>query len=288
MSEGARSDGAGRPPVRIAHAAGETWLKWHRGRRAGGDFEFDPRRILEGMRLGASVEVDLRAHAGDGFAVLHDEGLERATTGAGQVADASTEALRALTLRDNAGRDTGVPVALLGDLCRDLAQGQIGDGALLQLDLKETSATLTDADVAAFARDVGPVQRHVILSGGDATAVQRLAAALPGMQLGYDPCHNGTRETLAVSGDDAGFLARALAGAGPARMIYLDIRLILDALSRDFDMIGAFHAKGCRIDGYTVQRPTPQAVALCKRLMGLGVDQITTDDPEGLYAALTG
>ncbi len=287
MSEGNGSEAAGRTSVRIAHAAGETWLKWHRGRRAGADFEFDPRRILEGMRLGASVEVDLRAHAGGGFAVLHDEGLERATTGAGQVADTSAEGLRALTLRDNAGRDTSVPVALLGDLCRDIAQATIGDGALLQLDLKETSATLTDADIAAFARDVAPVQRHMILSGGDAAAVGRLAEALPGMQLGHDPCHNGTREALAVSGDNAGFVARAMAEAGRARMIYLDIRLILDALSRDFDMIGAFRAEGCRIDAYTVQRPTSQAVALCERLLGLGVDQITTDDPEGLYAALT-
>ena len=281
------SDPAGADPLRIAHAAGETWLKWHRGRRRGADFEFDPRRILEGLRLGASVEVDLRAHAGGGFAVLHDEGLERATTGAGQVADTLDEVLRALTLRDNEGGDTGVPVALLGDLCRDLAVGAIGDGALLQLDLKETSATLTDADVAAFVRDVALVQRHMILSGGDAAAVGRLAEALPQMQLGHDPCHNGTREALAASGDDTGFVARALAEAGRARMIYLDIRLILDALSRDFDMIGAFHAEGCRIDAYTVQRPTPEAVTLCRRLMGLGVDQITTDDPEGLYAALT-
>lgn len=282
MSEVAVAD-----PVRIAHAAGETLLKWHRGRRAGADFEFDPRRILEGMRLGASVEVDLRAHAGGGFAVLHDVGLERATTGAGHVADTPAGALRALTLRDNAGRDTGVQVALLGDLCRDLALGPIGDGALLQLDLKETSATLTDADIAAFARDVVPVQRHMILSGGDAAAVGRLAEALPQMQLGHDPCHNGMREALAVSGDDAGFVARAMAEAGRARMIYLDIRLILDALARGFDMIGAFHAEGCRTDAYTVQQTGPEAVALCQRLMRLGVDQITTDDPEGLYAALT-
>ncbi|SDH77197.1 glycerophosphodiester phosphodiesterase [Alloyangia pacifica] len=273
-------------PTVIVHAAGRTWLKWHRGRRRLADFEFDPRRIREGMRLGASVEVDLRRHAGGGFAVLHDETLDDATTGSGPVALASAEALRGLHLRDNAGAATDVRAALLGDLCRDLAAAPIGNGALLQLDLKEDSSTLTGADIAAFARDVAPVQRHMILSGGDALAVRRLAEALPQMQTGHDPCHFGAREALEVSGDDRGFVAHALVEAGTARMIYLDIRLILDALGRDFDMIAAFHAAGRRVDAYTVQGLAPGTVDLCRRLMALGVDQITTDDPERLFAAL--
>lgn len=273
-------------PTVIVHAAGRTWLKWHRGRRRLADFEFDPQRIREGMRLGASVEIDLRRHAGGGFAVLHDETLDRATTGSGPVRLASAEALRALHLRDNGGAATDVGVALLGDLCRDLAAAAIGEGALLQLDLKEDSSTLSDSDIGAFARDVAPVQRHMILSGGDALAVRRLAKALPQMQTGHDPCHFGAREALEVSGDDSGFVGRALAEAGTARMIYLDIRLILDALGRDFDMIGAFHAAGRRVDAYTVQALAPGTVDLCRRLMALGVDQITTDDPEGIFAAL--
>ena len=273
-------------PTVIVHAAGRTWLKWHRGRRRLADFEFDPQRIREGMRLGASVEIDLRRHAGGGFAVLHDETLDRATTGSGPVRLASAEALRALHLRDNGGAATDVGVALLGDLCRDLAAAAIGEGALLQLDLKEDSSTLSSSDIGAFARDVAPVQRHMILSGGDALAVRRLAKALPQMQTGHDPCHFGAREALEVSGDDSGFVGRALAEAGTARMIYLDIRLILDALGRDFDMIGAFHAAGRRVDAYTVQALAPGTVDLCRRLMALGVDQITTDDPEGIFAAL--
>ncbi|NDW00863.1 glycerophosphodiester phosphodiesterase [Yangia sp. PrR002] len=274
------------PPTVLEHAAGRTWLKWHRGRRRVADFDFDPRRIREGMRLGASVEIDLRRHADGGFAVLHDETLARATTGSGAVAQTSASALHGLILRDNDGLPTGVPVALLSALCHELATATVGAGALLQLDLKEDSSTLTEADVAAFARDVAPVQRHMILSGGDAAAVARLAAALPDLQIGHDPCHFGAREALARSGDDTGFVSRALAEAGAARMIYLDIRLILDALGRDFDMIGAFHAAGRRVDAYTVQGVSPDMVALCERLMSLGVDQITTDDPEGLFAAL--
>lgn len=272
-------------PVALNHAWGRTWLKWHRGRRCASDIEFDPARIIEGMQLGASVEIDIVRHAGGGFAVLHDETLDRATTGSGPVADATAAQLRGLTRRDNTGLVTDTPVALLGDLCASLSETTIGEGALLQLDLKEPSETLTKADIHAFARAVAPVQKHLILSGGDSKAVTWLAQALPDMQVGHDPCHFGVREALAASGDDLGFVSRALCEAGRAVLLYLDIRLILDALGRDFDMIAAFHAEGRRIDAYTVQRITPETVALCERLVELGVDQITTDDPEELFAA---
>ncbi|WP_417245875.1 glycerophosphodiester phosphodiesterase [Celeribacter sp.] len=247
--------------------------------------EFDPARIVEGMKLGASVEIDIVRHASGGFAVLHDETLDRATTGTGPVSEATEAQLRCLVRRDNEGLATETPIALLKDLCLKLSEIRIGDGALLQLDLKETLETLTEADIHAFAQCVAPVQRHLILSGGDAKAITLLTQALPDMLVGHDPCHFGMREALAASGDDAGFVARALTEAGRAELIYLDIKLILDALGREFDMIAAFNAEGRRIDAYTVQSITPKTVELCQRLMGLGVDQITTDDPEELFAA---
>ncbi|WP_112320932.1 glycerophosphodiester phosphodiesterase [Oceanibium sediminis] len=273
-------------PIALDHAKGRTWLKWHRGRKRAADMEFDPDRIVEGMRCGASVEIDIVRHAGGGFAVLHDETLDRATTGTGLVADATHACLRGHTRRDNDGRATDTRIALLSDLCASLSETVIGTGALLQLDLKETSATLTAADCLAFARAVRPVQRHVILSGGDAMAVAQLANALPDMQIGHDPCHFGTMDRLKASGDDAEFVARAMEEAGRAGLIYLDIGLILDALGREFDMIAAFHARGRRIDAYTIRAVTPETVRLCQQLVELGVDQITTDDPEGLYSAL--
>ncbi|MEM5478022.1 glycerophosphodiester phosphodiesterase family protein [Pacificibacter sp. AS14] len=273
------------PPLFVDHAKGRTWLKWHRGRRCATDMEFDPRRIIEGMRLGASVEIDIVRHAGGGFAVLHDDTLERATTGSGRVCEASRQTLETLWRRGNEGQVTDVPVALLSDLCRAIATEGTEDTAVLQLDLKETNETLTPADILAFAEALAPITNHAILSAGDAKAVQRLSKALPVLRIGHDPCHFGTRETLAASGDDQAFIAQTLHGAEGADMIYLDIRLIFNALERGTDLIAAFHAKGHRIDAYTVSKITPQTVDLCRKLMALGVDQITTDDPERLYAA---
>lgn len=274
-------------PLCLPHAKGRTWLKWHRGRMRASDFEFDPVRILQGLRCGASVEIDIRRHAGGGFAVLHDETLEQSTTGQGAVAETGADRLRSLRRRDNAGRPTEVEIALLGDLCQAIAAQPIGPGALLQLDLKETSATLSAEDIGAFTRDVAEVQQHLILSGGDAQAVRALAEALPGMQIGHDPCHDGARAALALSGEDRLFVETALSEAGRAQMIYLEIGLIFDALERGFDLIGAFHEAGRRVDAYTVARIAPETVGPCRRLVDLGVDQITTDDPEGLFRQLS-
>jgi len=46
--------------------------------------------------------------------------------------------------------------------------------------------------------------------------------------------------------------------------------------------------KGKRIDAWTLQVANAETRAVSERLLGLKVDQITTDDPEGLVMLLTG
>ena len=46
-------------PLHLDSGGHRTWIKWHRARRRAGDPAFTRSRILEGMRLGASVEIDL-------------------------------------------------------------------------------------------------------------------------------------------------------------------------------------------------------------------------------------
>jgi glycerophosphoryl diester phosphodiesterase len=197
---------------------GVTRLKWHRGRRRAGDPPFTGTRILEGMALGASVEVDLVLHRG-GIAVLHDPTLDRATTGAGPVREADAGTLRGLSLRGEDGAPLPHPVMLLGDLCALIAREGAHPDARLQLDYKEGQPP-DAADVAAFAAAVGPVAAHMILSSGDRASVARLAAAVPGLRVGHDPCHFGAAERLAESRDFGGFVAGALAEAPDAAMIY--------------------------------------------------------------------
>jgi len=273
------------PPVSVTYAGRRTFLKWHRARRRSGDPVFTGRRILEGMALGASVEVDLVLHADDGFAVLHDLTLDRETTGTGPVRAARAADLRTLRIRDDAGAPTADPVMLLEDLAALLAGAGLHPDALLQLDYKEHNPPLTPEAVATFAGALGATASHVILSSGDAEAVRLLAAATPGIRVGYDPCHDGAIERLRATRDYPAFVADALATLS-AEMIYLDHGLVLFAADDGFDLTAAFHAAGRRVDAYTLKRADPPGLAAARRLLALAVDQITTDDPEGLKAAL--
>lgn len=265
-----------------------TWLKWHRARRRASDPAFTGRRIVEGMRAGASVEVDLVVHADGGFAVLHDLHLDTATTGRGEVRQASAATLRGLRLRDEAGAPLDEPVMLLEDLADLIAREGAHPDALLQLDYKEDAAALDAPALATFRRALAPVAPHVILSSGDAEAVRCLAEGVDGLRIGHDPCHMGAIERLEASRDFEGFVGDALAASPRAEMIYLDVRLILGALNAGVDLVAAFHARGRRVDAYTIQRADTGSVALALRLLALRVDQITTDDAETLGALLQG
>lgn len=274
------------PAVHVLHGGHRCFLKWHRARRFGSDPVFTGRRIIEGMEAGASVEVDLVIHGDDGFAVLHDLTLEADTTGQGPVRQTPAAVLRALHLRGNDGKPIADRVMLLEDLAALIALKGAHPEALLQLDYKEDAAALTPAVIATFARALRPVARHVILSSGDAEAVALLTAPLPDLRIGYDPCHGGAIERVQASGDFAAFVAEAVRASPRAELIYLEHRLVLAAMTRGFDLIAAFHAEGRRVDAYTLQRADAAGVATARQLLALGVDQITTDDPEGLALAL--
>jgi len=273
-------------PISVSRDGHRTLLKWHRARRCPADPAFTGRRILEGMSAGASVEVDLVLHADDGFAVLHDPELSRETTGRGRVRDTPAAGLRALRLRDNDGNPIPDRVMLLEDLAALLAREGAHPEALLQLDYKEDAAALTPGAVATFAAALAPVARHFILSSGDAEAVGRLTAAVPGIRIGYDPCHMGAIDRLMGGRDYPAFVAAALAASPRAELVYLDHGLVFFAADDGFDLTAAFHAAGRRVDAYTIQRADAAGLAAARRLLALGVDQITTDDADGVAAAL--
>ncbi len=276
-----------RDPLYLESDGHRTWLKWHRARRTVSDPEFTATRILEAMRLGASVEVDLVVHADHGCAILHDLHLDRSTTGTGLVGETSADELRGLRLRANDGAPINDRVMLLEDLCRLLAENPAHPDALLQLDFKEDLSRLDGRTIANFGRVVGPVAGHMILSGGDAAAISALAAQTPSLGTGYDPTYPGVLDTLKTAGDFAEFVARALRTAPTAAIIYLDYELILAADSRGVDIVGAIHADGRRVDAWTIRNVCDDTIAATRRLLALRVDQITTDDPEGLAGAMT-
>jgi glycerophosphoryl diester phosphodiesterase len=273
-------------PISVTRNGHRTFFKWHRGRRRASDPVFTGRRIIEGMQAGASIEVDLVIHADDGMAVLHNLSLERETTGTGLVRQTSAGVLRQLNLRDNDGQPIGDKVMLLEDLAALIARDGAHPEALLQLDYKEDAAALNADVIAHFAAALQPVAGHFIVSSGDGEAVRMLTDAVPGIHIGYDPCHEGAIERLMASRDYAAFVAEAVADSPKSELDYLAWELVIEADKDGFDIIDAFHRHGRRIDAYTIKRIDADALAVVERLLALKVDQITTDDPEGMAAAL--
>jgi glycerophosphoryl diester phosphodiesterase len=272
------------PLTGIAIASGDhvTRLKWHRLQRSHSDLPFTPRRLLEGLAAGASMEVDLRLHADYSFVCLHDATLDRETSGAGPIAEASLEQLRRLTLRGDSGM-TGEGLILLEDLA-ELARGMAAPEALIQLDLKEADAALNSHTIENFRRTMACIAGRCILSGGDWTAISRLADAVPTMRRGFDPCAEDTLQQLRDGIDCLDFVESTLATAPEAEMIYLDYRIVLAAEEMGIDLVAPFRAAGKAVDAWTLNTDHAAAARSVKRLVALKVDQITTDEPDALQA----
>lgn len=272
-------------PLYIERDGHRTWVKWHRGRRRPTDPVFTGSRILEAMRLGASVEVDLVIHADYGCAILHNFALDAETTGTGLVRETPAAVLRELNLRGNDGQPIADKVMLLEDLCALLAKEKPHPDALLQLDFKEDHAALTPRIVANFGASVAPVADYLILSGGDFDAIGMLTNSAPKLRSGYDPCYGESLAKLQATGDYETFISEALTTAPNADMIYLAYDIVLAADKSGFDIVAPIHATGKRIDAWTIRQVDSTTIPLIERLLALKVDQITTDDPEGLARA---
>lgn len=271
-------------PILVERRGHRTWLKWHRGRRKASDPVFTGARIAEAMRLGASVEIDLVVTGDKGFAVLHDTTLDRETTGRGAVAATGDAAIRQLYLRGNDGQPITDPVMLLDDLCAMMALGSVHPDALLQLDFKEDDSVLDARAIERFALATRPFAKNMVVSSGDARAVSLLAGAVPGMLTGYDPSDEDKFKSALASGRLDDFVADAIATAPDVEMIYLYWEIVISAADAGFDMAGAFQKHGKRVDAWTIRETNAASVAVVERLLELKVDQITTDDPEGLFA----
>lgn len=256
-------------------------LKWHRLQRRPDDLAFTPRRLREGLVLGASMEVDLRRHADHGFVCLHDETLERETTGNGPVAAATTATLRRLTLRREDGAPSGEGLILLEDLA-EIARIDGDRHALLQFDLKEDDGAIDDGLVESFRRTVACIADRCIVSGHDWRAVSRLAEAVPGLRRGFDPCADDTLDSLRDDKDCRAFIADALARAPEAETLYLDHGIVLAAAEMGVDLIAPCHAAGKTVDAWTLDPDHPRAAESLWQLVALRADQITTNAPDAL------
>jgi glycerophosphoryl diester phosphodiesterase len=259
-------------------------LKWHMLRRRQDDSAFLRRNLVAGLDAGAALEIDLVLTADGHFVCLHDLTLDNETTGAGPVASATRADLMRLRQRAPDGAILDDPPLFLDEVVAAVARQRRPDGGLVQLDMKDPPERLDDAAVARLREMLGPHARHFIAGSTDASFLDRLRTVMPELTRGFDP--------LALYGfganlpsDRAG--AERIVGemvrlAPDAAIFYLQADLILAALRLGIDLVAAAHDTGAEVDAWTIDTTRPALRDVLGTLLDLGVDQITTNEPDRL------
>lgn len=276
------TQGAG---LQIEASGHVTRLKWHRLRRSMADPEFGAAVMAEGFRIGASMELDLQVRGDGGFVVLHDDSLDRETTGTGPVALAGGAEIAALRYRQQ-------PCAPI--LSEDLASmlGAAHPGALLQFDMKNTWEEVGPRGLDHFAALFGDRLDHIIVSGGSIPLIRALAERLPDLKRGYDPTDDlldlwPTGGLVAMERH----LRTVLRDAVKPDMIYLQWQMVVEAARKGLDMVAMAHREGVQVDAWTHKMAAPaQGFSDAEwvefaALMAVLPDQITTDEPLATEAA---
>lgn len=130
---------------------------------------------------GAVVEIDAALTRDGKLVLMHDDSLDRTTTGRGKVADLTLAQVKAVRLRTPRGRTLDeAPPTLVEALA---AAGRVG--AIASIDLKPSDEAATVAlarAVIAEVRRAGAQDRVILITYSDATA-RAVASLAPEMML---------------------------------------------------------------------------------------------------------
>lgn len=188
-----------------AREEGVTLISAHRGGPGPGRPENSLAAIRHAAETGAAfAEIDLARTADGAIVLMHDDTLDRTTTGTGRVDATYLGDLRRFRLVDGEGNETAETVPTL-DEAFALA---LDAGIFLQLDLKD----LSPEDAARIASDVGQAGRSLIIAYTvDDGRAARGAVATIGLSLGVeDPA------ALEATGLDTDGLFAWLGGGVPS------------------------------------------------------------------------
>ncbi len=259
----------------------------HQLRHRADDPPFSRAVLEDGLDSRDLLELDLRVSADGEWACLHDAVLDRETTGTGAVSAATRAQLSTLRMRLADGTP-GEPALLLDEVVARAACRSRREPAFLQLDLKVPADALGDRAIRRVRALAGPLADRFVVSSTDWAAVMRVARAVPGLRCGFDPAGLATCDRPRTAADFARLRDRMFATAPGADICYVHWQLVLEAAAAGCDFVAAAHARGARVAAWTVDPGIPGLADVVARLVGLGIDAITTNDRDALGAVLDG
>lgn len=261
-------------------------LKWHMLRRRKSDPGHLRANLEQALRAGAACEVDLHFTA-DGHAFcLHDDTLDRETTGQGPAAPRTRAEIERLFQRAADGTPLASRPLFLDEIVEAIGRWGRPDGGLVQLDVKASVGELDEAGLKRMAAVIGTTAPRFIAGACDWRMPTRLAAAIPGIKAGFDPLDDYPRSLPPDAESYRALGERTLATAPDAAMFYLEARLVLGGLAVGINLVDVVARHGAEVDVWTVDAQRPNLRADLETLVRAGADQVTSNDPDILAPLL--
>lgn len=216
----------------------------HRGARS-----LAPENTLRGIRTAAAckadyIEVDIRLSKDGALVIMHDESVDRTTSGTGNVEDLTLDQIRALEIKDTASSS---------------------DSAMAS----EKVPTLEEA--VALCRDLG---LRMVVEMKEEGIEETVAGALKGAEaIVTSFYHESVREIREISGLKTGIIISSL----PIDPVDLAVKAGADAIfpkRTNPRMFKAAHNRGIEVYPWTINSATEAGW-----LLRLGADGLVTDDP---------
>ncbi len=158
-----------------AREQGITLLQAHRGGGGAGKAENSIAAISESLANGAVfVEIDVSRTADGTLILMHDDTLDRTTTGKGPFAHLTYEQLQQFTLVDAKGKNTGEAISTL-----TAALATLKDRGIAQIDLKHPTSV---ADIARVLEAEDATRRSLVITYSIEQAVA-VHQRLPGVMI---------------------------------------------------------------------------------------------------------
>src|SRR5690606_2954638 len=201
------------------------------------------------------------------------------TTGRGHATRLSIEAMAGFLHRDRAGRpDPDAPVTSLAALVAPLGDLPRAPGASLQLDLKVPAGRpLPERAVGDAAAAVAGISDAIIIGAHHLDQARRLADAIPGARLGYDPMEAVARQPRLA--EPAALLRHLEKRVSGISLVYLRFDVIVKAAARGFPVVERLLDLGIETDAWTLNPGPALTDAVLRALIEARVRQITTDSP---------
>jgi glycerophosphoryl diester phosphodiesterase len=270
-------------PISVDGPHGPIRLKWHKLRTHYAEAPFKRSNLTLGWRRGASLEIDILASADHRFVVAHDMTLGPSTTGSGRITRMPAAAVAGSFHRDRDGvADPDAPVLSLADLVSPLRSLERAPEANLQLDLKVNEGhTLSEAAIADAATAVAHLEQAIMIGSYHLDEARRLASAMPGARLGYDPMRAVSREHALAH--DSGRLFRHIERRRKGVSIaYLQYGIVVASERRGFSLVDRLLDLGIETDAWTINPDSELTDSTLRTLVAAKVRQITTDAPTAL------